>query len=119
MLTHNAAFCRIFRIGQEQETELVRFVVKDTIDTKLTNMQDTKSEIVSTAMGDQSRPGKLGLKELVKLFGSANETDAEREFILVDDANDYDERMPPVGVNEEDAAKAERESRSGRTQWKY
>ena len=86
-------------------------MVKDSVDTKLTAMQVTKSEIVSTAMGDQSRPGKLSLRELVRLFGTSNGSDEEREFILVDDKNDYDEGAPPLQADEEEAAREARASR--------
>ena len=105
------AFCRIFRIGQAQETEISRFVVKDSVDTKLTAMQVTKSEIVSTAMGDQGRPGKLSVGQLVKLFAGMNEQDEEREFILVDDTNDYDEGLPPLQAAEEEEVQKARSSR--------
>ncbi|KAI9713031.1 MAG: hypothetical protein M1820_001016 [Bogoriella megaspora] len=105
------AFCRVFRIGQEEETEIARFVVKDTVDTKLTAMQVTKSEIVSTAMGDQMRPNQLPLKVLLRLFGPMNDNDQEREFILVDDENDYDEGAPPLQADEEEAMAAGRQAK--------
>ncbi|KAL9089449.1 MAG: hypothetical protein Q9165_005770 [Trypethelium subeluteriae] len=106
------AFCRIFRIGQTNETEIQRFVIKDSVDTKLTAMQVTKSEIVSTAMGDQSRPGRLPVKELVRVFGMMGPDDAESGFILVDDSNDYDEGAPPLGAEEEEEARAARASKN-------
>ncbi|KAF2240091.1 hypothetical protein EV356DRAFT_438057 [Viridothelium virens] len=105
------AFCRIFRIGQKNETEIQRFVIKDSVDTKLTAMQVTKSEIVSTAMGDQSRPGRLPVKELVRVFGMMGPEDDERGFILVDDSNDYDEGAPPLGAAEEEEARSARDSK--------
>lgn len=86
-------------------------MVKDSVDTKLTAMQVTKSEIVSTAMGDQGRPGKLSVRELVRLFGMMNGEDEEREFILVDDANDYDEGAPPLQASEEEEAQEARSAR--------
>ena len=77
-------------------------------------MQVTKSEIVSTAMGDQSRPGRLSVRELVRLFGTMTGEDEQREFILVDDVNDYDEGAPPVQAAEEEEARAEQDGKHPR-----
>lgn len=54
------AFCRVFRIGQTEETYITRFLVTNTIDERLEKMQDYKSEVIDEAMGDDGnkRPGK-------------------------------------------------------------
>ncbi|KAK5285078.1 hypothetical protein LTR16_004780, partial [Cryomyces antarcticus] len=50
-----SAFCRVFRIGQEYQTYVTRFVVKNTVDEKLQQMQVEKSEIIEDALGDDGR----------------------------------------------------------------
>ncbi|MCJ1311340.1 hypothetical protein MMC25_005011 [Agyrium rufum] len=83
------AFCRVFRIGQEKQTYITRFVVKNTVDDKLLKMQEHKSERIGAAMGDDgSREDKFTLKDLMRLFGPVKEEDMEngrREFIIVED----------------------------------
>ena len=37
------AFCRVYRIGQGREVEVVRFVVKNTVDEDIIAMQERKS----------------------------------------------------------------------------
>jgi SNF2 family DNA or RNA helicase len=43
------AYCRAFRIGQEKKVEVVRFVIKDSIDEDLINMQERKVGLLSSA----------------------------------------------------------------------
>ncbi|RMD43595.1 hypothetical protein DV735_g1505, partial [Chaetothyriales sp. CBS 134920] len=44
------AFCRVFRIGQERPCEVVRFAIKDTIDTDILGMQERKSQEIESGM---------------------------------------------------------------------
>ncbi|KAI9775902.1 MAG: hypothetical protein M1835_005663 [Candelina submexicana] len=98
------AFCRIFRIGQTEKTYITRFVVKNTVDEKLDLMQQEKSRIITHAMGDDGkRPGKLSLKELVRLFGPLGEGDEDiKEFIIVDDDDEFEGDVPPIVIDEDD-----------------
>ena len=84
------AFCRVFRIGQALETHITRFVVKNTVDEKLQLMQDDKQEAIDAAMGDDgTRLAKLSLGELMRLFGPVQEDATHKEFIIVDDEDEY------------------------------
>ena len=88
------AFCRVFRIGQEKQTYITRFVVKNTVDDKLLDMQAHKSERIGAAMGDDgSREDKFTLMDLMRLFGPVEEEEMEngrKEFIIVEDRTEYD-----------------------------
>ncbi|KAF2083196.1 hypothetical protein K490DRAFT_52277 [Saccharata proteae CBS 121410] len=46
------AFCRVFRIGQEQETQMTRFVVRGTVDEDMIKMQNRKQAEIDKIMED-------------------------------------------------------------------
>lgn len=52
------AFCRVFRIGQKEETFMSRLCVKDTIDSKLVAMQERKQKEIDGVMEDSGRTVK-------------------------------------------------------------
>ena len=80
------AFCRCFRIGQRKEVDIVRYVVKDTIDEDLVMMQQRKIEEIDSVMGDDVRQKKAGIDQLLGLFGPVREgDDDENPFIFVED----------------------------------
>ena len=86
------AFCRIFRIGQVSETRITRFVVRNTVDEKLKEMQEDKQIAIQKAM-DQS-PGKLTLTDLMRLFGPVQEGADRKPFIIVDDDDEFGADVP-------------------------
>jgi len=96
------AYCRAFRLGQERKVEVIRFVVKDTIDMDLVAMQDRKDVEVSGAIGSESHRNRATIQELLGLFGDVEET-GQNEFILVEDEAQADDeanldmvnRLPP------------------------
>ncbi|MCJ1383851.1 hypothetical protein MMC17_006965 [Xylographa soralifera] len=91
------AFCRVFRIGQTEETHITRFVVKNTVDEKLQNMQIDKQAKIDSAMGDDgTRLAKLSLSELLRLFGPVQEDETHKEFIIVDDEHEFDTEVPEL-----------------------
>jgi SNF2 family DNA or RNA helicase len=98
------AYCRAFRIGQDKKVEVVRFVVKDSIDEDLIKMQDRKDVEVSGAIGPDSHGKRATIQQLLELFGSVQEEDdGQNEFILMEDEGESDddenvdmsERLPP------------------------
>jgi len=96
------AFCRVFRIGQEKETFITRFVIKNTVDEKLQRLQEDKKETIDAAIGDDGkRQAKLSLTELMRLFGPVQGEEG-REFILVDDGDEYADTMPAIANEHED-----------------
>ena len=46
------AFCRVFRIGQKEETFMSRLCVKDTVDERLIQMQERKQTEIEAVMDD-------------------------------------------------------------------
>jgi len=46
------AFCRVFRIGQKEETYMSRLCVKNTVDERLIAMQKRKREEINEVMED-------------------------------------------------------------------
>lgn len=89
------AFCRVFRIGQESETFITRFVVKDTVDEQLQDMQNSKSKAIGEAIDNPTMLSKLSLHELMRLFGPVEIGDDRKPFILVDDDGEFNDNLPP------------------------
>ena len=68
--TENQAIDRIHRIGQTREVVVTRFVVEDTIEESILDLQETKNEIARNALGRNSEVKKtMRLEELKTLFG--------------------------------------------------
>ncbi|KAH7395154.1 SNF2 family N-terminal domain-containing protein [Phaeosphaeria sp. MPI-PUGE-AT-0046c] len=84
------AFCRVFRIGQKDETFMSRLCVKNTIDQRLMDMHDRKNREINEVMDDDgSRVRKLSLPDLVRLFIDVDESDEDgrgggKTFVMVD-----------------------------------
>ena len=97
------AYCRAFRIGQENKVEVLRFVVKDSIDEDLVRMQDRKDSEIVGAMGPDSLSKRATIQQLLELFGDVKEGEGQNEFILMEDEGmddeddnvDIAERLPP------------------------
>lgn len=81
------AFGRIFRIGQQQQTALLRIFANDTIDRRLYEMQAAKNEKINAVMapGVQKEREKLNINDLLKLFGNVEEQESGDIFIIPDD----------------------------------
>lgn len=62
--------CRLYRIGQTQNVQSVKIVVKKTIDSYLLNMQHEKTEEIQSAIGDDVLKQRKTVKELLDLFGA-------------------------------------------------
>ncbi|KAH7088900.1 SNF2 family N-terminal domain-containing protein [Paraphoma chrysanthemicola] len=79
------AFCRVFRIGQKEETYMSRLCVKNTVDTRLMDMQERKEKEISEVMEDDGeRMKKMSIVDLMRLFGNLDEDAEGKPFILVD-----------------------------------
>jgi SNF2 family DNA or RNA helicase len=52
------AFCRVFRIGQKEETYMSRMCVRGTVDERLIEMQDRKKEEIDEVMEDKGKSAK-------------------------------------------------------------
>ena len=80
-----AAFCRVYRIGQEHETTISRITVKNTVDERLQQMQEIKAKAIGKAMDEEQMLGKMTVTELLALFGPVQEGENRKEFVLVDE----------------------------------
>ncbi|KZM25989.1 uncharacterized protein EKO05_0009128 [Ascochyta rabiei] len=79
------AFCRVFRIGQRDETFMSRLCVEDTVDERLVEMQKNKKKEIDGVMEDRGKKTKnLDIADLMRLFGNIDEADDGRPFIVVD-----------------------------------
>lgn len=82
------AFCRVFRIGQQKETQMARLIVKGTIDQAIYCLQGMKQERIDAAsesfnitdqlvqlvltgspVDDSTRKERISIHELMRLFG--------------------------------------------------
>ncbi|KAK5688470.1 hypothetical protein LTS10_000448 [Elasticomyces elasticus] len=100
------AFCRVFRIGQEKETQFVRIVVKNTVDAAMMDMKERKQIEIDGAMDDSKGRGDLPVAELLRLFGEEVGEDGEgRPFIWAqDDGAGNQEHLRVPNLDEEDEA---------------
>ena len=93
------AFCRVFRIGQNSETFIARFVVSDSADRRLTDMQLRKSALISQAMDDRSIMSKLTTNDVLRLFGEIKFDKNQRPFIHLEDDEKVDSLFEKDGEN--------------------
>lgn len=84
------SFCRVYRIGQQKETEMVRLVVRNTIDEAIFALQATKQEAIDAAM-DGERDETVTIAELMRPFGRVHEDENGRPFIFAHDEDSKDD----------------------------
>lgn len=79
------AFCRVFRIGQQEETFMSRLCVNNTVDQQLITMQERKdAEIKAVMENDGKKVSKMGIRDLMRLFGNLEEDAQGRPFIMAE-----------------------------------
>lgn len=99
------AFCRVFRIGQTEETFMSRLCVENTVDMRLIQMQKRKQDEIDAVMEDDGTKVKkyvhslspmllntqltelltrMDIRDLMRLFGNLEEDSNGRPFIMVD-----------------------------------
>ncbi|KAL1863322.1 hypothetical protein Plec18167_008183 [Paecilomyces lecythidis] len=69
------AYCRLFRIGQERNVEVVKLVVKGSIDEYMIDLQNRKSVEIDKTIGDAALSNRATVAELLKMFGRVEEDD--------------------------------------------
>lgn len=84
------ASCRVFRIGQEFETFMIRFVVENSADSKLMDMQLRKNALINQAIDDKSVMSKLSTEDILRLFGEIKLDNNQRPFVHLDDDEKLD-----------------------------
>jgi hypothetical protein len=99
----NQAFCRCYRIGQTRPVDIRRYVIKNTIDDRVLQMQEKKKAQIDGALEGRS-PRILSVEDLVHLFGPPDvdengivQGDPEEEpFIFVEDEEQPKPHEVPV-----------------------
>ncbi|KFY99605.1 hypothetical protein V498_00610 [Pseudogymnoascus sp. VKM F-4517 (FW-2822)] len=101
------AFGRIFRIGQMKETHVARFVVKNTVDMRILDMQKDKMAEIDGAMIEAGKPlSPLSIEEMASLFGHLVKGDDGVTQV----EPDYDTEVESEGDYEEESQDIEEES---------
>ncbi|KFY84973.1 hypothetical protein V500_08836 [Pseudogymnoascus sp. VKM F-4518 (FW-2643)] len=79
------AFGRIFRIGQLKETHVARFVVKNTVDMRILDMQKEKMNEIDGALIMAGKPlPPLTIEEMASLFGDLVKDDDGKTQVVAD-----------------------------------
>ncbi|KAM3424545.1 hypothetical protein BST61_g6541 [Cercospora zeina] len=78
------AFCRVFRIGQEKETRMTRFVVENTIDAAMMALKEKKEREIDEVMENPRLKEKLTVEELLRMFGEVGHDEGGRPFIFAE-----------------------------------
>lgn len=89
--------CRLYRIGQEQNVEFVKIIVKNTIDDYLVNIQNRKTAEIDGTLADEVLRQRQTVTELLDLFGAVPDSHSGG-FILIPEH----ERREDQGVEELD-----------------
>lgn len=97
------AFCRVYRIGQEKETQMTRLLVRNSIDEAVMALQESKQISIDAAMDESKRKEKIPLPELMRLFGRVSKDENGRPFVFAagdDDEGDENATRPPAPAAE-------------------
>ncbi|GAQ09582.1 hypothetical protein ALT_6903 [Aspergillus lentulus] len=62
------AFCRLYRIGQEKEVEIVKIIVQNTIDDYILQLQTKKSANINSTIGEEELQKRDTIIDLLKMF---------------------------------------------------
>ncbi|PIA88970.1 DNA repair protein RAD5 [Cercospora beticola] len=98
------AFCRVFRIGQEKETRMTRFVVENTIDAAMMALKEKKEKEIDEVMENPRLKEKLTVEELLRMFGEVRHDEGGQPFIFaegVENEEDHDRFREEDDENEE------------------
>ncbi|KAI1488225.1 P-loop containing nucleoside triphosphate hydrolase protein [Biscogniauxia mediterranea] len=91
MCVEEQAFGRVFRIGQEKETHLMRILMRGSIETKIDELQKKKAQDIAHTLQDStSSETNLSLEQVARLLGRPTH-DANGKIIVQSDDDDDDE----------------------------
>ncbi|RMJ24260.1 helicase [Aspergillus sp. HF37] len=76
------AICRVFRIGQEHNVEVIKIIVNETVDDYLLRVQDRKSAAIKETIGDEVLAQRETVKDLLEMFGAVSDCD-NGGFLLI------------------------------------
>lgn len=72
-LTTGQAYFRVFRLHQARNVECVKVIAKDTVDEKMLELQQLKSEEIEGVMNLKVLEGRDTIKRLLELFGEVHD----------------------------------------------
>ncbi|KAI0363945.1 hypothetical protein BV20DRAFT_975060 [Pilatotrama ljubarskyi] len=69
--TESQAYDRVHRLGQEKEVFVKRFVIRDSIEERMLQLQETKTQLADAALGEGTgmKLHALSVKQIKHLFG--------------------------------------------------
>ncbi|WEW57749.1 hypothetical protein PRK78_003216 [Emydomyces testavorans] len=79
------AFCRLFRIGQKKDVEIVRITVKNSIDDRIQLIQNKKTTSIDKTMGPDALSARDTLDNILEIFGVVEDEGAEGGFVFLSD----------------------------------
>ncbi|KAK2747553.1 hypothetical protein FQN57_002046 [Myotisia sp. PD_48] len=82
------AFCRLFRIGQTSNVEMVRVTVEDTVDDRVQGIQKAKTESIERVMGSQVLAERDTLPEILRIFGFVEDPNTINGIRFEDDTEE-------------------------------
>ncbi|KZF23299.1 P-loop containing nucleoside triphosphate hydrolase protein [Xylona heveae TC161] len=85
------AFARIWRKGQTEKTQGVRFVVRGTIDEKLMELQIRKAAIIQKGIGERDKLDSLTIEDIEELFSQKGKDNKSPGFIPPTSKDEADE----------------------------
>ncbi len=87
MLFEEQAFARVHRLGQEKKIYRVKFVVKDSVDDKILEIQNAKAEQIGNAHSGE-RKGGVSRRAIIKAIIKEKDMDIDGE---TDDEEEYND----------------------------
>ncbi|KAI5919527.1 P-loop containing nucleoside triphosphate hydrolase protein [Camillea tinctor] len=95
------AFGRVFRLGQEKETYLLRILTRNTIEPKVYKLQKKKARSIANTLQDStSKETDISLKEVATLLGRVTH-DADGNIRIESDSEDDEEDEDGENENED------------------
>ena len=76
------AFCRVYRIGQQWPTKMVRFYVEGTIDERMLALQRKKEDMIKTVFkaGQGEAVRHISIDDMIGLAGGSLEADSDNVY---------------------------------------
>jgi len=91
MVLEDQAFSRVYRIGQQRDCVVRRFVITDAVDTQLMlHLQKLKAQECDRVVDGRNRQD-LSVPDLLKLFGQTKRNPETGEVIVQDDEDGLDD----------------------------
>lgn len=86
-LTGYQAYCRLFRIGQKREVEFIKVVAKGTIDSKMLDLQKSKTANIQQVLSLNVLESRDTVKDILGFFGKVTSVEGGGFRVEVDPRN--------------------------------